>query len=139
MGIALLIVTGQVETTKQQKMSFASLTSPRPSVRSILRQCSALAGCSRTISTSSVRYARDKKDKGKEKTVVKKSTRKGEEETTKKNKLSPEAEMRVAVRRLKARSDMNPNKMTIDEAVKVLRVRISLSKCTTVSKIHIGC
>ena len=86
-----------------------------------------------------MRYARDKKDKCKEKTVVKKSTRKGEEEKTKKNKLSPEAEMRVAVRRLKARSDMNPNKMTIDEAVKVLRVRISLSKCTTVSKIHIGC
>jgi hypothetical protein len=86
-----------------------------------------------------VRYARDKKDKGKEKPVVKKSTRKGEEETTKKNKLSPEAEMRAAVRRLKARSDMNPNKMTIDEAVKVLRVRISLRKRTAVSKIDVGC
>jgi hypothetical protein len=84
-----------------------------------------------------VRYAKDKKDKGKEKPVIKKSTRKGEEETTKKNKLSPEAEMKAAVRKLKARSDMNANKMTIDEAVKVLRVRISLKECTKVSKIYV--
>lgn len=84
-----------------------------------------------------MRYSRDKKDKGKEKPVVKKSTRKGEEETTKKNKLSPEAEMKAAVRKLKARSDMNPNKMTIEEAVKVLRVRISLRKYTIVSKFHL--
>lgn len=84
-----------------------------------------------------MRYAKDKKDKGKEKPVIKKSTRKGEEETTKKNKLSPEAEMKAAVRKLKARSDMNANKMTIDEAVKVLRVRISLKECTKVSKIYV--
>jgi len=61
-------------------------------------------------------------EKGKAKPVVKKSTRKGEVEPPKKAKLSPEAEMKIAIRKATALSQRNKNKMTMDEAIRILRV-----------------
>jgi hypothetical protein len=66
---------------------------------------------------------KDKKEKGKPKSVVKKSTRKGEVEAPKKPKLSPEAEMKIMIRKATQVSQRNQNKMTMDEAIRILRVR----------------
>lgn len=90
-----------------------------PPTRSFTRHCTSLT---RGISTSSIRCAKkDKKEKGKAKPVVKKSTRKGEVEPPKKAKLSPESEMKIIIRKATAVSQRNQNKMSMDEAIRVLR------------------
>ncbi|KAG8832584.1 mitochondrial 54S ribosomal protein mrpl1 [Serendipita sp. 399] len=71
------------------------------------------------FSTSPIQYA--KKDKEKGKPAVKKPTRKGEVETSKKPRLSPESELKLVVKRAAARSEKNTNKMTLEDAIKVLR------------------
>jgi len=92
-------------------------------VKRIVRQCADAPIFPRHISTSALRCAKkDKKDKGKAKPVVKKSTRKGEVEPPKKARLSPEAEVKIMIRRATALSQRNPSKMTMGEAIRVLRV-----------------
>lgn len=58
--------------------------------------------------------------------MVKKSQRKGEVEAPKKVKLSPEQEVKAIVKKSQLASAKNENKMTIEEAVRVLRVRIAM-------------
>jgi hypothetical protein len=54
--------------------------------------------------------------------MVKKSQRKGEAEPARKARLSPEQEVKGIMKRSQLVSMKNENKMTIEEAVRVLKV-----------------
>ncbi|KAG8867069.1 mitochondrial 54S ribosomal protein mrpl1 [Serendipita sp. 405] len=100
-------------------MAFASSSI---STRPLFRQCQKTIFCFRTFSTSPIQYAKaSKKDKEKSPAPVKKPTRKGEAETSKKPRLSPESEMKSVVKQAAAVSDKNENKMTLEDAIRVLR------------------